>query len=76
MNLGMGADSEWRKPEILADATVALLARDPAQCSFRAWLDEEVLAEEGITDLDPYSCVPGSTPIPMSIMLVNPNWSR
>ena len=76
MNLGMGADSEWRKPEILADATVALLARDPEQCQFRAWLDEEVLAEEGITDLDPYAGVPGSTPEPMSIMLVHPGWQR
>jgi citronellol/citronellal dehydrogenase len=76
VNLGMGADDEWRKPEILADATVELLARDPADCRFRAWLDAEVLAEAGVTDLDPYSCVPGSTPSPMSIQLVNPNWTR
>ena len=76
MNLGMGADDEWRKPTILADATVELLARDPAECSFRAWLDEEVLAEAGVSDLDPYSCVPGSTPTPMSIQLVHPAWTR
>jgi len=76
VNLGMGADDEWRRPEILADATVALLARDPADCRFRAWLDEEVLAEDGITDLDRYSCVPGSNPTPMSIQLVDPNWTR
>ena len=76
VNLGMGADDQWRKPEILADATVELLAKDPSECSFRAWLDEEVLAEAGITDLDPYSCVPGSTPHPMSIELVWPGWTR
>jgi len=76
VNLSIGAESEWRRPEILADATVALLAKNPAECTFRAWLDEEVLAEEGITDLDRYSCVSGSTPTPMSIMLVNPGWSR
>jgi citronellol/citronellal dehydrogenase len=76
MNLGMGSDDQWRKPTILADATVELLCRDPAKCSFRAWLDEEVLTEAGITDLEPYSCVPGSTPSPMSIQLVDPNWSR
>jgi citronellol/citronellal dehydrogenase len=76
MNLGMGGDEEWRKPEILADATVELLAKNPSDCTFRAWLDEEVLAEAGITDLDPYACVPGSDPTPMSIMLVNPSWSR
>jgi len=75
VNLAMGDDSEWRKPEILADATVEILAKDPATCEFRAWLDEDVLAEAGITDLDQYSCVPGSTPEPMSIMLVDPDWT-
>ncbi len=76
VNLGMGADDQWRKPDILADATVELLSRDPAQCRFRAWLDEEVLAEAGITDMDAYACVPGSTPTPMSIQLVHPSWTR
>ncbi len=76
VNLGMGGDDEWRKPDILADATVELLAKNPAECCFRTWLDEQVLAEAGITDLDQYNCVPGSTPSPMSIQLVDPNWSR
>jgi len=76
MNLTMGDDSDWRTPEILADATVELLVRDPQQCTFRAWLDEEVLQEAGINDLDNYACVPGSSPSPMSIMLVDPDWSR
>jgi len=76
VNLGMGGDEEWRKPEILADAAVELLAKDPKEARFRAWLDEEVLAEAGITDLDRYSCVPGSTPTPMSIQLVDPGWTR
>ena len=76
VNLGMGGDEEWRKPEILADATVELLARDPATSTFRAWLDEEILAEAGVTDLDQYACVPGSTPSPMSILLADPDWTR
>ena len=75
VNLAMGADSEWRKPEILADATVELLTRDPASSVFKAWLDEEILADAGITDLDAYNCVPGSSPEPMSIMLVDPDWT-
>jgi len=75
VNLAMGADDEWRKPEILADATVELLVKDPKTSTFKAWLDEDVLREAGITDLDPYSCVPGSTPNPMSIMLVDPDWT-
>jgi len=75
VNLAMGADDEWRKPEILADATVELLVKDPKTSAFKAWLDEDVLREAGITDLDTYSCVPGSTPEPMSIMLVDPDWT-
>ncbi|MDP7035134.1 MAG: SDR family oxidoreductase [Planctomycetota bacterium] len=76
VNLGMGAEREWRTPEILSDSTVALISRDPASCSFRAWLDEEVLAEEGITDLSRYRCDPEHEPEPMSIQLVDPDWSR
>lgn len=74
-NLGMGSPSEWRRPEILADATVHLLERDPAHARFRAWLDEEVLAEAGVTDLRPYRCDPDTEPMPMSIELVDPGWA-
>ena len=76
VNLGMGDDDEWRTPEILADATVALLARDASTSTFKAWLDEDILRESGVTDFDQYACVPGSEPSPMSIMLVDPDWSR
>lgn len=76
MNFGMGEEKDWRKPEILSDATRMLLDRDPAEMSFRAWLDEEVLAENGVTDLAQYRCLPDSEPPPMSIALVDPDWSR
>ncbi|MDP6933083.1 MAG: SDR family oxidoreductase [Myxococcota bacterium] len=76
VNLGMGQDHDWRTPEIVADATVELLARDPASCSFRAWLDEEVLTEAGVTDFRPYRCDPDHEPSPMSIQLVDPGWTR
>ncbi len=74
-NLGLGEAGEWRTPEILSDATVALLKRDPRKLHFRAWLDEEVLAEAGITDLVRYRCDPNKEPSPMSIELVDPGWS-
>ena len=76
LNFGMGEERDMRTPDILADATLALLARDPATCSFRAWLDEEVLREEGVTDLSRYRCVPDHEPSPASIQLVQPSWSR
>lgn len=77
VNLGMGDDDQWRKVDILVDATVEVLAQDPKAARFRAWLDEDVLTEmRGITDFGPYACVPGSDPPPMSITLVDPTWSR
>lgn len=75
VNLGMGEDAEWRTPDILADATVELLARDPRKCSFRAWLDEDVLAEAGVTDFTKYRCDPDHEPSAMSIELVDPGWT-
>ncbi len=62
-NLGLGSIEQWRKPEILADATVALCSQDPTRVSGRAWMDEEVLGElEGVTDFSGYACVPGTSP--------------
>ncbi len=50
-----------RKPDILADAAYYILRRPSAECSGNLFIDEEVLASEGITDLDSYSVVPGAT---------------
>jgi citronellol/citronellal dehydrogenase len=49
-----------RKPEILADAAWHILTRDARSTTGRFFIDDEVLAEAGITDLDPYSVVPGT----------------
>jgi citronellol/citronellal dehydrogenase len=63
IHFGFGTREVWRKPEILADSVVALCAREPAERTGQAWLDEEVLKEEGLTDLASYSCVPGNEPL-------------
>ncbi|WP_434992871.1 SDR family oxidoreductase [Arthrobacter sp. Ld5] len=44
-----------RSPEIVADAAHALLVRPSRSCTGNFYTDEEVLREEGITDLAPYS---------------------
>lgn len=62
MNFGLGGPEIWRKAEILADATVALLAREPSARLGRAWIDEELLRAEGVTDFAQYQCVPGVEP--------------
>jgi citronellol/citronellal dehydrogenase len=52
---GDEAMARARTPEILADAAHAILVRDPAGCSGNTFLDDEVLAEAGITDLSGYA---------------------
>ncbi|KYF87216.1 3-oxoacyl-ACP reductase [Sorangium cellulosum] len=62
MNFGLGGPELWRKADIIADATVALLAREPSARPGKAWIDEVLLREEGVTDFSKYQCVPGVEP--------------
>ena len=62
INFGLGGPEQWRRPEILADAAVALIAREPSSRPGRAWIDEQVLREEGISDFSKYRCVVGAEP--------------
>jgi citronellol/citronellal dehydrogenase len=49
-----------RTPDIIADAAYYILSKPSTQCTGNTFIDEEVLANEGITDLDHYSVVPGA----------------
>src|SRR6187431_2870181 len=49
-----------RTPAILADAAYFIFNRAASQCSGNCFIDEEVMAKEGITDLSHYSVVPGA----------------
>ncbi|HMG66932.1 MAG TPA: NAD(P)-dependent oxidoreductase [Chitinophagaceae bacterium] len=48
-----------RKPGILAEAASFILRRPSTECTGNLFIDEEVLASEGIVDLDKYAVVPG-----------------
>ena len=48
-----------RHPEIIADAAYYILSKPSAECTGNTFIDEEVLALEGITDLSKYAVVPG-----------------
>ena len=63
INWGMGEPSMWRKADILADATLAICQRKPSELTGNALIDEDLLKDAGVTDLDKYSCVPGSSPM-------------
>jgi citronellol/citronellal dehydrogenase len=58
-----------RTPTIMADAAHAVLVRDPRTCTGHFFLDEEVLAQEGVTDLDRYRAVPGGGPLETDLFL-------
>ena len=48
-----------RSPEIISDAAFYILSKPSAECTGNCFIDEEVLANEGITNLDKYAVVPG-----------------
>jgi citronellol/citronellal dehydrogenase len=57
-----GVDTDFcRTPQILADSAYIILNRKSRECTGNFFVDEEVLASEGITDLEKYSVVPGTT---------------
>ncbi len=62
INFGLGGPEFWRKADILADATLALVTKEPSARPGKAWIDEELLRSEGETDFAKYQCLPGSEP--------------
>ena len=49
-----------RTPEILADAAHIILNRNSKECTGNFFVDDLLLASEGISDLEKYSVVPGT----------------
>ncbi|MBX5485814.1 MAG: SDR family oxidoreductase [Mycolicibacterium hassiacum] len=57
MMVAMGEDtvrSQARDPRIMADAVVALVQRPAGECTGNFFTDEQILCEEGVTDLSGY----------------------
>ena len=52
--------SAGRTPQILADAAHIIFNRDAKDCTGNFFVDDMVLASEGITDLEKYSVTPGT----------------
>jgi citronellol/citronellal dehydrogenase len=56
---GEEAVKRCRRPEIVADAAHAILTKDSRTFTGRFLIDDDVLRQEGVTDLDAYSVTPG-----------------
>ncbi|XP_046571708.1 hydroxysteroid dehydrogenase-like protein 2 [Haliotis rubra] len=61
---GSGVASQCRKVDIISDAAYLMLCKDSRSYTGNFAIDDEVLAEAGVTDMDQYSCVPGSQLLP------------
>ena len=59
---GLGDRSMWRKPDIVADAMVAIFAKPPSTFSGNALIDEDFLRSEGVTDFTRYRSDPDKEP--------------
>ncbi len=60
-----GVDArQGRKPEIVADAAWHILTRPSRACTGTFFLDDEVLAAAGVTDLERYAIAPGTPLLP------------
>jgi citronellol/citronellal dehydrogenase len=56
-----GIDAQaGRTPQILADAAHIIFNRDAKECTGNFFVDDTLLASEGITDLEKYSVTPGT----------------
>jgi citronellol/citronellal dehydrogenase len=56
-----GVDTQFcRKPEILSDSAYIIFNRPAKECTGNFFIDDELLASEGVTDLEKYSVVPGT----------------
>jgi citronellol/citronellal dehydrogenase len=71
---GLGTEEDWRTPEIVSDAVLEILKRDPAECSGNAFYDEDLLREAGVEDFSQYNVVEDGDPGPMSAMMFDPEY--
>ncbi len=60
---GLGTPKQWRKADIMADAVYEIVRREPATCTGKAWIDEDILREAGVTDFSVYNCTPDGEPM-------------
>jgi citronellol/citronellal dehydrogenase len=59
---GEAAMARARRPELYADAAYAVITKPSRECTGNAFLCEDVLAAEGVTDFDRYAYQPGVEP--------------
>jgi citronellol/citronellal dehydrogenase len=59
---GDEAMARARRPELYSDAAYAVITKPSRDCTGNAFLCEDVLTAEGVTDFDRYAYRPGAEP--------------
>lgn len=72
---GMGTEDDWRSPEIISDAVLEILSRDPEQFTGNSLYDEEILHEIGVEEFSQYNLTEGD-PAPLSAQMFDPGYER
>lgn len=62
INYQLGGPKQWRKPDILVDATLEIVTTPPAELTGQALLDEDFLRDRGWTDFAQYRSDPDHEP--------------
>lgn len=71
---GLGTEEDWRTPEIVSDAVLSILTRDPSEFTGHDLYDEEILKAHGMEDFSKYRVVPDSIPPPFSAQMFDPEY--
>jgi citronellol/citronellal dehydrogenase len=66
---GDAALARARSPEIMADAALSILAQPSRECTGRCFLDDEVLADAGVTEFDQYRAAESDEPLQLDIFV-------
>jgi len=72
---GLGTEDDWRSPEIVSDAVLEILSRDPSECTGNSFYDEDLLREAGVSDFSAYNVTDGD-PAPMSARMFDSTFQR
>jgi len=76
INFSIGDRAQWRKADIIADATLAICGHEPKELTGNAFIDEDVLRRVGVTDFGSYACVEGSEPHRMDELALDTTHNR
>lgn len=76
MLTGPDAGNVCRKVEIMSDSAYVILSRDPKTTTGNFFIDDELLAKEGITDFDQYLLDPSKYNVLKYIYIYISNLSK